>query len=148
MQQRPVAGDNHGYVRASLFLARGAVYPLTAPPRLPSVEPAFAALFLATRHLVRPSRRAGGIKLGHVGGQVHGGQNHPGVVLPLDEGNQAQRPLALRAEASVTDAVTRVRVTWDAPETMPARGNLVQVYFVARDMRGGLAYIERAVCLQ
>jgi hypothetical protein len=51
-------------------------------------------------------------------------------------------------EASVTDAVTQVSVTWDAPDTMPATGNLVQVYFVARDMRGGLAYVERTICLQ
>lgn len=51
-------------------------------------------------------------------------------------------------EPTVTDAATLVEVTWDAPDTMPATGPVVSFTFVARDGRGGLAAVTRAVCLQ
>ena len=38
------------------------------------------------------------MKLGHFRGQVHGGQDLLGDMLRLDEGDEAQWPLALRAE--------------------------------------------------
>jgi hypothetical protein len=51
-------------------------------------------------------------------------------------------------EATDTDAATLVEVSWDAPDTMPAAGPMVPFTFVARDGRGGLAAVTRAVCLQ
>jgi hypothetical protein len=51
-------------------------------------------------------------------------------------------------EASVTDDATQVEVTWDAPDSMPATGPLVPFTFVARDGRGGLMAVTRAVCVQ
>jgi hypothetical protein len=51
-------------------------------------------------------------------------------------------------EGTVTDAATLVEVIWDAPDTMPVTGPVVPFTLVARDGRGGLAAVIRAVCLQ
>src|ERR1035437_9223517 len=71
---------------------RGAVYPIASLPRSPrSVHPVIAAAH-------GPRWRARGVKLWDVGGQVHRGQDLLRDVLGLDECDQAERGLALRAE--------------------------------------------------
>jgi hypothetical protein len=40
-----------------------------------------------------------------------------------------------------------VDLKWDAPDTAPASGR-VHFYFVARDLRGGVGYTTRTVCVQ
>src|SRR5450759_1761785 len=71
---------------------RGAVYPIASLPRSPrSVHPVIAAAH-------GPRWRARGVKLWDVGGQVHRGQDLLGDVLGLDECDEAERGLALRAE--------------------------------------------------
>lgn len=40
-----------------------------------------------------------------------------------------------------------VPVTWQAPESAAAAGSLVRFFFVARDLRGGSDWLERAVCV-
>ena len=46
------------------------------------------------------------------------------------------------------DATNTLAVTWDAPETAIAGGALVRFYFVARDLRGGVDWTERVVCVE
>jgi hypothetical protein len=47
-----------------------------------------------------------------------------------------------------TDATNTLAVTWDAPETAATQGTLTRFYFVARDLRGGVDWTERAVCVE
>jgi hypothetical protein len=47
-----------------------------------------------------------------------------------------------------TDATNTLAVTWDAPETAPSEGTLARFYFVARDLRGGVDWTERVVCVE
>ncbi len=51
-------------------------------------------------------------------------------------------------EAEVEDATSDVEINWDAPDSTPAEGPLVRFLLVVRDGRGGLSFVERAVCLQ
>ncbi|MBN2193878.1 MAG: hypothetical protein JW751_13770 [Polyangiaceae bacterium] len=41
----------------------------------------------------------------------------------------------------------RLEVTWEAPETVAEAGEIVRFYFVGRDLRGGVDWIERSVCV-
>jgi hypothetical protein len=50
-------------------------------------------------------------------------------------------------EASDESAVSDLEVMWDAPEVAPVDGR-VRFTFVARDLRGGVGYATRAVCVQ
>jgi hypothetical protein len=50
-------------------------------------------------------------------------------------------------EASDESAVNDLEVKWDAPEVAPVDGR-VRFTFVARDLRGGVGYAARTVCVQ
>ena len=47
-----------------------------------------------------------------------------------------------------TDATNTLAVTWDAPETAATEGTLARFYLVARDLRGGVDWTERVVCIE
>jgi hypothetical protein len=47
-----------------------------------------------------------------------------------------------------TDATNTLAVTWDSPETAATAGTLARFYFVARDLRGGVDWTERVVCVE
>lgn len=51
-------------------------------------------------------------------------------------------------EAEVADPSSDVEIGWDAPDSVPAEGPLVRFLLVVRDGRGGLSFVERAVCVQ
>ena len=76
---------------------RGAVYPIAASRRLQSVEPVTGPIF-ATRHARRARGWAGRMQLRGVRWQVYRDRELFGDVLRLDEGDQAERGLARRAD--------------------------------------------------
>ncbi len=46
-----------------------------------------------------------------------------------------------------TTAGTEVELIWDAPTEVPADGQVVRFYLVARDLRGGVGWTERTLCV-
>jgi hypothetical protein len=55
------------------------------------------------------------------------------------------RPYSVLEPTNPTNAVA---VTWDAPAATADAGTLVRFYFVARDLRGGVDWTERVVCVE
>jgi hypothetical protein len=47
-----------------------------------------------------------------------------------------------------TDATNTMAVSWDAPEAAANEGTLTRFYFVTRDLRGGVDWTERVVCVE
>ena len=74
------------------------------------------------------------MKLGHFRGQVHRRENLLGDLLRLDEGDQAQRPLALRAEELEPESFSQQLCPRDVPRFA---GWLVLLGGCRRGLRGG-----------
>ncbi len=60
-------------------------------------------------------------------------------------GGELERAYSILEPSS---ALAPVDVTWDAPATALTEGSLVRFYFVVRDLRGGVDWTERVVCVE
>lgn len=72
------------------------------------------------------------------------GRREPLELTVLATGGELDRPYGVIEGDAESD---RLEFAWEAPATAAADGTIVRVYVVGRDLRGGVDWAERALCV-